>query len=137
MKFSIYKLDGTLVKFRASWCHSRFGPSLETGDRTIHNLDLPITRRKVKRAIGWTMCTLTPTVLGRVEFATSPLAQGDAACSASEPGGYNKQRGRIASFESALRNAEFNRVERSALWQQYWKQQGYGYGGPNLQRRKS
>lgn len=120
MKFSIYKLDGTLVEFRAAWCHSRFGPS-STGDRVIHNLDLPITRRKVKKAIGWTMCTLTPTVNGELTGA-SPLAQGDAACSASEPGGYNKQRGRIASFGSALRNAEFKREERKALWQQYWEQ---------------
>lgn len=134
MKFSIYKLDGTLVEFHAYWYHNQFGPS-STGDCVIHNLLLPITGRIAKRAIGSTMCTLTPTVDGKVETGTAPLAQGDAACSASEVGGYSKQRGRIASFGSALRNAGFNRIERGALWQQYWEQQNYG--GPNLQRRQS
>ena len=117
MRFSITKLDGALVEFYASWYHSRFRFS------PIHNLELPITRRKVKWAIGWTMCTLTPTINGKVETGTSPLAQGDAACSANKSGGYSKQRGRIASFGSALKAASFNRVERSALWQQYWEQQ--------------
>ena len=119
MKFSIYKLDkldGTLIEFRAVWYHEVWTDAL--------SLDLPVTRRKVKRAVGWTMCTLTPTVNGKVKFATSPLAQGDAACSASEPGGYSKQRGRIMSFGSALFQAGFNRVERAALWKQYWEQQG-------------
>ena len=120
MKFSIYKLDGTLVEFHAYWYHQQF-----YSPTSPHATDLPITGRHVKQAIGWTMCTLTPTVNGKVEFATSPLAQGDAACSASEPGGYSKQRGRIMSFGSALRIAGFNRPERSALWQQYWKQQGH------------
>lgn len=128
MKFNIYKLDGTLVEFRASWYHGKW-------DIHLGELDLPVTHRQVKRAIGWTMCTFTPTVEGKVLTGSSPITQGDAACSASEPGGYNKQRGRIASFGSALRNAGFNRIERSALWQQYWEQQGYG--GPSLQRRQS
>jgi len=135
MKFSIYKLDGNFVEFHAYWYHNQFGPS-STGDCVIHNLLLPITGRIAKRAIGNTMCTLTPTVDGKVSpSSNAPFAQGDAACSASELGGYSKQRGRIASFGSALRVAGFNRVERAALWQQYWEQQGRD--GPSLQRRKS
>jgi len=128
MKFSIYKLDGDLVEFHAYWYHEQF-------ERVLYDVELFATNRLVKRALGATVCTLTPTVNGKVEFATAPLAQGDAACSASELGGYSKQRGRIMSFGSALRNAGFSRIERSALWQQYWEQQGYG--GPSLQRRKS
>jgi hypothetical protein len=134
MKFSIYKLDGTLVEFRAVWDHSQFGPSIVTRDGVIHNLNLPVTHRMVKRAVGWTMCTLTPTINGKVESANSALSRGDAACSASEPGGYSKQRGRIASFGSALQAAGFNRVGRSALWQQYWEQQGYS--SPSLRKRQ-
>ena len=124
MKFSIYKLDGTHVEFHAYWYHNQFGPSLSTGDCIIHNLPLPITGRIAKKAIGSTMCTLTPTVNGKVlPSSRAPFAQGDAACSASEPGGYSKQRGRIMSFGSALRAAGFNRVERTALFDQFWLQQ--------------
>jgi hypothetical protein len=129
MKFSIYKLDGTLVEFRASWYHERF-----KGSRCIK---LPVTERFVRRAQGITVCTFTPTINGEVlsNFRDyHPLAQGDAACSASEPDGYSKQRGRIMSFGSALRVAGFNRVKRSALWQQYWEQQGCS--GPSLRKRQ-
>lgn len=126
MKFRAYTLGGALVEFRAVWYHSRFGES-STGDRTVYGLDLPITHRKVKRAIGYTLCTLTPIpshwrLLGRGP-TVSPLAQGDAACSASEPGGYSKYKGRAASFGSALKTAGFDREVRTELWKQYWEQQ--------------
>lgn len=117
MKFSIYKLDGTLVEFRAVWYHRQHIPEI------CFNLELPITHRLVKRTVGFTVCTLTPIVAKQINLP--PLAQGDAACSASEPNGYSKQRGRVASFGSALKAAGFKRVERAALWEQYWKQQGH------------
>jgi len=119
MKFSIHKLDGTHVEFHAYWYHEQF-------ERVLYDVELFATNRLVKRALGATVCTLTPTMDGKVQTGSTPIAQGDAACSASEPGGYNKQRGRIASFGSALREAEFNRVERAALWKQYWGQQRGG-----------
>lgn len=120
MKFRVYNLE-----FRAVWHHSLFGAS-STGNRVGCNLDLPITRRKVRRAIGWTMCTLTPTVNGKAEAGAVPSAQGDAACSASEPGGYSKHKGRVASFGSALKMAGFGRVARTELWKQYWEQHRQG-----------